>query len=85
MLFYEFSSVLGLHVCVICINMHHTSCCMFLHPVLASNACFLQRVHVEKWSGKRFPEPKNVVLSGVAGGGPLLRAVVLKLAVLVWM
>ena len=49
----------GLHVCVICINMHYSSCCMFLHPDLASTACFLQRVHVEKWSGKRFPEPKK--------------------------
>ena len=60
---------------------------MFLHhPDLASAECFLQRVHVEKWSGKRFPEPKNVVLGVVAAGvGPLLRAVVLKLAVLVWM
>ena len=64
--------------------MHHTSCCMFLH--FTSAQCFLQRVHVEKCSGKRFPEPKNVALSGVAGGGgSLLRAVVLKLAVLVWM
>ena len=38
---------------------HHTSRCMFLLPALASAVCFLQRVHVEKWSGKRFPEPQK--------------------------
>ena len=66
-----------LHVCTISPNMHHTSCCMFLLPTLASAACFLQRVHVEKCSGKRFPEPKKCGAQRCGWSGPLLSAVVL--------
>ena len=48
---------------------------------LASAACFLQRVHVEKCSGKRFPEPKKCGAQRCGWSGPLLSAVVLLAAV----
>ena len=59
------------------LNMQHTSWFMFLLAVLAAAVCFLQRVHVEKWTAKDSPNPKNVAQSlGCCCG----RAVVL-----VWM
>ena len=73
-----------LHVCTISPNMHHTSCCMFLLPGLASAACFLQRVHVEKCSGKRFPEPKKCGAQRCGWSGPLLSAVVLLAVGVMW-